>query len=62
VFNVTGVRQHGLLELEPAPLGNDLVLAIFKLAQLDGMPAAFMANVNNAKCAADHRDEHQQEE
>ena len=51
-FNLAGVGQPGLFQLQAAPFCNRVVVAGFECAELDGQMTALMACIDNAQGAA----------
>jgi hypothetical protein len=53
-FNIAGVAQPGLLQLQATPFGYDIVTLIFQFTKPDGQFAVLMTGVDNSQCADDY--------
>ena len=54
-FDMAGICEPGLLELEPAPLCDGLITGFLELPEFNGQLAAGMARVNHAQGAGSHQ-------
>lgn len=58
-FNLAGICQPALFYLQPAPLGQTLVLEGLEGSQLHGEKTALVACINDTQRAADISDQNQ---
>jgi hypothetical protein len=56
-FNIAGIAQPGLLQLQAAPFGDDIIALVFQLAQVNSQLAALMAGIDDPERADDYSSE-----
>jgi hypothetical protein len=56
-FNIAGIAQPGLLQLQATPFRDDVITLIFQFTQVDGQLAVFVACVDNSERADDYSTE-----
>jgi hypothetical protein len=56
-FNIAGIAQPGLLQLQAAPFRNDIVALVFQLTKLNIQLAALMTGIDDSERADDYSSE-----